>query len=123
MSRFKMGAALLAAAASAVLATQPATTAAASQPERDPAQTLTVTIVGASTAPRFTDCTYTAQVSGGTAPYFFSWIGVTGDPNAQTTEANWSTIGNKTLWVDVEDALGATGSAGKGVTVLSSGSC
>lgn len=83
--------------------------------------TLTVTIVGSSQVQRNATCEYTAVVSGGTPPYTFSWIGVNGDPWAQTTTASWSSIGNKAIWVDVADALSDSGSDGHGVLVVSTG--
>jgi hypothetical protein len=88
-------------------------------------QTLTVTVVGSSPAARFTNCQYTAYVSGGTPPYHYSWIGtgLVDGYNSQTATYNFQSYGNTIVWVDVEDALSDTGSGSKGVTVLSSGSC
>lgn len=87
--------------------------------------TLTVTIVGSTTAARNTNCQYTAYVSGGTPPYTYSWIGtgLIDGWSDQTATYKWSSIGNKAIRVDVEDALSDTGYDDLGVTVLSTGSC
>lgn len=88
-------------------------------------KTLTVTIVGSTSAARNTNCQYTAYVSGGTPPYNYSWIGtgLIDGYNSQTATYNWSSLGNKVIWVDVEDALSDTGSQSLGVSVQSTGSC
>jgi hypothetical protein len=87
--------------------------------------TLTVTVSGPNPAARNVDCHYTASVSGGTPPYYYSWIGsgLIDGWNDQTATYRWSTIGNKPFRVDVEDSLGATGYADVGISVSSSGSC
>lgn len=88
-------------------------------------QTLSVTIVGARQAPLNTGCEYTAQVSGGTPPYYFSWYGngLVSGSSLQTAAYYWSSTGQKAIWVDVEDQLGDTGGAITGVMVLLSGTC
>ena len=126
MSMLKMAATLVVAGGLAVFGAQSAASAAPAERE-DAAKkkTLTVTIVGSTTAARNTNCQYTAYVSGGTPPYSYSWIGtgLVDGWSDQTATYNWSTIGNKLIWVDVQDALSDTGSQGLGVTVLSTGSC
>lgn len=87
--------------------------------------TLTVTVSGPNPAARNVNCQYTANVSGGTPPYYYSWIGtgLIDGWSDQTATYRWSTIGNKALRVDVEDSLGATGHADVGISVSNSGSC
>ncbi|HEX6912025.1 MAG TPA: hypothetical protein VF142_16605 [Longimicrobium sp.] len=135
MSRLKMAAtlAVIGGLAAGVHQTVSAATADAQQTVSAPAEaredgrknTLSVTVSGPNPAARNVDCHYTANVSGGTPPYYYSWIG-TGlidgwsDP---TATYRWSTIGNKALRVDVEDSLGATGYADVGISVSSTGSC
>ncbi len=91
-----------------------------------PKGTLTVEISGSTTARWRTNCLYAAYASGGTPPYHYSWIGtgLIDGWSDQTATYNWgSSMGNTVIRVDVEDALGATGYAELGVTVLSSGTC
>ena len=136
MSKLKMAATLaviggLAAAgahrtASAMAADAPQTVSATAEAREDGRKnTLTVTVSGPNPAARNVDCQYTANVSGGTPPYYYSWIGtgLIDGWSDQTATYRWSTIGNKALRVDVEDSLGATGYADVGISVSSTGSC
>jgi hypothetical protein len=125
MKMLKATATLVLAGGLAVFGTRAAATAAPTQDDAVAKKTLTVTIIGSTSPARNTNCQYTASVSGGTPPYSYSWIGVglIDGWDAQTATYNWSTIGNKALRVDVQDALSDTGYADLGVTVLSTGSC
>jgi hypothetical protein len=110
---------------SATAADAQQTVSATADREVAPRQTLTVTVSGPNPAARNVDCQYTASVSGGTPPYYYSWIGsgLIDGWSDQTATYRWSTIGNKAFRVDVEDSLGATGHADVGIAVSSTGSC
>ena len=125
MSMLKRAATLAVIGGLAAFGAQSAASAAPAEREGAAKKTLTVTIVGSTTAARNANCQYTAYVSGGTPPYNYSWIGVglIDGWSDQTATYNWSTIGNKAIRVDVEDALSDTGYDDLGVTVLSTGSC
>jgi hypothetical protein len=76
-----------------------------------------VTISGPTRVKPNQTCTWTASVSGGTAPFEYDWLGVTGSTNTQATTSSWSTIGNKVISVDVSDADQTSQNAGLGINV------
>jgi hypothetical protein len=125
MSMLKKAATLAVIGGLAAFGAHSAASAAPVEREDAAKNTLTVTIVGSTSPARNTACQYTANVSGGTPPYEYSWIGtgLIDGFNDQTATYQWSTIGNKAISVDVSDALSDTGSGNLGVTVLSTGSC
>jgi hypothetical protein len=81
-----------------------------------------VQLSGPSTVQAYQPCEWYAFVSGGTAPYTWSWSNSTGasgysNPRTSTLESYvTSTSGTMTLSVTVTDALGRTGTASKYVT-------
>ena len=125
MSMLKKAATLAVIGGLAAFGAQSAASAAPVEQEDAAKSTLTVTIVGSTSPARNTNCQYTAYVSGGTPPYSYSWIGsgLIDGWSDQTATYSWSTIGNKAIHVDVDDAVSNTGSGDLGVTVLSTGSC
>ena len=78
-----------------------------------------VTISGPTRVRPGATCTWTATPTGGTSPFSYGWIGVTGSQTSQTTTSSWSTSGNKTISVQVDDAAGGSVSALRGVSVSS----
>ncbi|HEX6039432.1 hypothetical protein [Longimicrobium sp.] len=125
MSMLKIGATLAVVGFAAAFTSREPAAAAPTPPAGAVKSTLSVSISGPSTPARNVNCQYTAVVSGGTPPYTYDWIGsgLIDGWNDPTATYRWSSIGNKAIHVDVMDALGATGSADLGVTVLSTGSC
>jgi hypothetical protein len=92
-----------------------------------PAAPLTASISGAQEAPSYTWCTWTAAVSGGTAPYTYSWIAVgTGLMDERISGATYSAIashGAIELWLTVRDVMGQYVEVSRRLDVVSSGSC
>ncbi|MEM3454484.1 MAG: PKD domain-containing protein [Thermoproteota archaeon] len=73
---------------------------------------MVVTITGPTDVCINTNASFTANVSGGTSPYTYSWSGggnpATGSNSSFTTR--WSTSGSKTISLTVTDSTGKTGS-------------
>ena len=112
---------LLALAAAGYGAATPPTAAFAETVSVAPASSLTIFISGLRRIGSSVWCTWEANVSGGTAPYSYSWSTVNGGGTGydELWGGHFPTSG--TLTVQVTDALGATGSSTINVTSLYSG--
>lgn len=112
---------LLALAAAGYGATTPPPAASAEPVGVSPASSLSVFIGGLRRIDSSAWCTWEANVSGGTAPYSYSWstVGGGGTGNDETWYGHFPTSG--TLTVQVTDALGATGSQTINVTSVYNG--
>lgn len=82
---------------------------------------LTVSILGPTLARRWTTCTYTRSVSGGTAPYTYGWADESAGGSPINTGTTWdvdmiSSAGDD-IYLTVTDANGWQRSATKHVTV------
>lgn len=97
----------------------------------DGLQALSVGISGPGSVGDYSTCTFTSSVSGGTAPYSYSW-GISGNNggylslNAYNTASvqatghyygSWGGTGSVYLTLSVSDANGLTGSAYKLVSI------
>lgn len=99
--------------------------------DADGIQALSVGISGPGSVGDYSTCTFTSSVSGGTAPYSYSW-GISGNSggylslgsyNTASVQAtghyygSWGGTGSVYLTLSVTDANGLTGSAYKQVLV------
>jgi hypothetical protein len=112
---------LLALAAAGYGAATPPAAAFAETVSVSPASSLTVIIGGPRRIGSQYWCTWEANVSGGTAPYSYSWSTVNGGGTGydELWGGHFSLSG--TLTVQVTDALGATGSSTINVTSVWNG--
>ena len=80
---------------------------------------LTVFITGVTQGYVNVNYSYTLVVSGGVAPYTFTWStdGLKSGQNTGTVTYNWSTAGNKTISVTVTDSSGASNTASLSITI------
>jgi hypothetical protein len=106
--------------------------------ESDGIQSLTASISGPGSVGNYTTCTFTSSVSGGTAPYTYSWgiagasggylsLGSYNTASVQATGYNYGSYGSTGsvyLYVTVTDANGLQASPYKQVLIpYSSTSC
>lgn len=102
----------------------PFTVDARSTPTAEP---LAASIWGAQEAPANTWCTWTAVVSGGTAPFTYSWAAVgTGLLDERISGATYSAIashGAIELWLTVRDLMGQTVEVSRRLDVGGTGTC
>jgi hypothetical protein len=112
---------LLALAAAGYGAATPLPAASAETVSVSPASSLTVFISGLRRIDSSNWCTWEASVSGGTAPYSYSWstVGGGGTGYDEIWGGHFPTSG--TLTVQVTDALGATGNRTISVTSVYNG--
>jgi hypothetical protein len=94
-------------------------------------QSLTASISGPASVGNYTTCTFTSSVSGGTAPYTYSWsivgatngyLSLSGTSNASVSATGyyygpWGGTGSVYLILTVTDANGLTASPSKRVNI------
>ncbi|HEY0014686.1 MAG TPA: hypothetical protein VGC13_00145 [Longimicrobium sp.] len=111
---------LVAAAATAFGGSRPAAAAPGATVEGRDAQTFAAVILGPSNIRSYTQCVWTVNTSGGTAPYTYSWS-VTNGSGSGDSEWYGEFYGTGTLYLTLTDANNQTVSIRKNVYATSGG--